>query len=291
MSERTYSTQTITALAEVVTGGPGFVSANRIGLYRTGPELDRFFGGLNIDLAIGNGSRVPTVRATLTAENKKPAGHRTITRVIEAATDPREFIGESEKLAPVIVYLNERLAYDGYELRPSGKLYRVFAVGVNTLATATLGKTARELRLEAVEEDFERAVNDADRDPPGAVTAACSTLESVCKTILDELEADYPSKKDVQHLSRAVADQLGLSPARGDLPPELAQDLRQILGGLQTVAGGVGALRTHFGDAHGHGKVRTRVGARIARLAIHAASTLALFYIETWQRTRAGKKA
>jgi hypothetical protein len=27
------------------------------------------------------------------------------------------------------------------------------------------------------------------------------------------------------------------------------------------------------------------VAARIARLAIHAASTISLFYIETWQRT------
>ena len=48
--------------------------------------------------------------------------------------------------------------------------------------------------------------------------------------------------------------------------------------------GGVGALRTHGGDAHGREKGYARVDARIARLAIHAASTAALFLIETWRR-------
>jgi len=43
-------------------------------------------------------------------------------------------------------------------------------------------------------------------------------------------------------------------------------------------------LRTHAGDAHGKGKNAVSADARIARLAIHAASTVSLFYIETWQR-------
>ena len=47
---------------------------------------------------------------------------------------------------------------------------------------------------------------------------------------------------------------------------------------------GVGALRTHGGDAHGREKCFARIDARIARLSIHAASTAALFLIETWQR-------
>ncbi|NOX58160.1 MAG: abortive infection family protein, partial [Planctomycetes bacterium] len=87
--------------------------------------------------------------------------------------------------------------------------------------------------------------------------------------------------KDIRGLSNEVAEQLGLSPAR----TELAREIKQILGGLQTVANGIGALRTHFGDAHGRGKKRVLVDARIARLAIHSASTISLFYIETWQRT------
>jgi hypothetical protein len=44
------------------------------------------------------------------------------------------------------------------------------------------------------------------------------------------------------------------------------------------------ALRTHAGDAHGREKGFARIDPRIARLAIHAASTVALFLIETWER-------
>ena len=43
-------------------------------------------------------------------------------------------------------------------------------------------------------------------------------------------------------------------------------------------------MRTHGGDAHGREKGFRRIDPRIARLAINAASSLALFLIETWER-------
>ena len=45
----------------------------------------------------------------------------------------------------------------------------------------------------------------------------------------------------------------------------------------------IGALRTHGGDAHGREKGFKRLDARIARLSINAAGSLALFLIETWE--------
>lgn len=52
---------------------------------------------------------------------------------------------------------------------------------------------------------------------------------------------------------------------------------------------GIGSLRTHVGDAHGREKGFVRIDARIARLAIHSASTVSLFIIETWQRRHPAK--
>ena len=46
----------------------------------------------------------------------------------------------------------------------------------------------------------------------------------------------------------------------------------------------IGALRTHGGDAHGREKGFRRVDARIARLAVNSASSVALFLIESWER-------
>jgi hypothetical protein len=116
------------------------------------------------------------------------------------------------------------------------------------------------------------------------VTAACSLLESVCRSILLELGLPLPAKKDIDGLIRAVQEPLNLSPGRSDLPAEIQQDVRQVLGGLTSVAKGIGALRTHAGDAHGREKGFKRIDARIARLAITAASSLALFLIETWEQ-------
>ena len=83
---------------------------------------------------------------------------------------------------------------------------------------------------------------------------------------------------------RAVQEPLGLKPSRSDLPAEIANDIRQILGGLTSTVLGIGALRTHGGDAHGRERGAVRIDARIARLALHSASTAALFLIETWER-------
>jgi Abortive infection C-terminus len=51
-----------------------------------------------------------------------------------------------------------------------------------------------------------------------------------------------------------------------------------------SVAKGIGALRTHGGDAHGREKGFRRIDSRIARVAINAAGSLTLFLIETWEQ-------
>ncbi|MFZ1566441.1 abortive infection family protein, partial [Sphingorhabdus sp.] len=109
-------------------------------------------------------------------------------------------------------------------------------------------------------------------------------VESVCRSILVELGEPLPAKKDVQGLYNAVKRPLGLSPERTDLATEIAFDVRTILGGLNTIVNGIGALRTHAGDAHGREKGFIRIDGRVASLALHSASTVALFLIETWQK-------
>jgi hypothetical protein len=85
-------------------------------------------------------------------------------------------------------------------------------------------------------------------------------------------------------LFAATRKPLGLAPDRADIDPLIADDVRKVLNGLATVVEGIGALRTHGGDAHGRERGYARIDKRIASLAIHAAGTVALFLIETWQR-------
>jgi hypothetical protein len=185
--------------------------------------------------------------------------------------------------------MNKRLSFDGYVVRKIGSAYKVVVLATNTVAAAALAEKVQSLDLASVHADFDRASSEAESDPEDAITSACSTVESVCKCILDELDKPYPANKDIKGLVGEVAKHLNLSPGRDDFPKEWEQDIRQILSGLFSVVGGIGALRTHAGDAHGRGKKHIPIDARIARLAIHAASTVSLFYIETWQRV-SGKK-
>jgi hypothetical protein len=140
------------------------------------------------------------------------------------------------------------------------------------------------LDFDTVQIEIARALPSLEDDPEDAVTAACSLVEAVCRSILVELGLPLPPRKDMDGLFRAVQEPLGLSPGRSDLPVEVEADIRQTLSGLTSVAKGIGALRTHGGDAHGREKGFRRIDARIARLAINAASSLALFLIETWER-------
>ena len=127
--------------------------------------------------------------------------------------------------------------------------------------------------------DLDRALASADHDPEDAVTAACSTIESMCRSILLELDQPLPNKKDIGGLYRAVREPLGLSPERSNVSAEIVDDVRKVLSGLATAIEGIGALRTHAGDAHGRERGFRRIDARIARLAIHSASTVALFFL------------
>jgi hypothetical protein len=148
----------------------------------------------------------------------------------------------------------------------------------------SLSGVAETLDFDTVTRDLDRALNSAKEDPEDAVTAACSTVESVCRSILIELNEPLPDKKDIKGLFNAVRKPLGLSPDKPDIDPLIADDVRKILSGLATAIEGIGALRTHGGDAHGRERGYTRIDQRIASLAIHAASTVALFLIQTWQR-------
>ena len=273
-----FSIQTISALVEVVTGGSGMGQINPIGIYRSGPKLEQFLGAAGLELHIGSNSRVPSVRDAVSKANQLDPD--AVIRLIEQVADPREYMDCPEKCSTVVEYLNTCLTIDGYELQKMSGRYKLMKLGTTGAVTAALSEVADNLNFESVQADFDRALSQAEADPEDAVTSACSTLESVCKCLLDEMDESYPSRQDIAGLAQAVEDKLNISPGRDDIEP----DIKRILGGLTNVSRGIGSLRTHCGDAHGRGRDVQRIDSRIARLAIHSASTVALFFIETWQK-------
>jgi hypothetical protein len=280
-----FSIFTLEALVQVISGGSGMNNPEPpIGLYRSASDIDGFLMACGIDPARGEGSRLPALRECLKWAAQQENGDELIGRAIEAVADPRNHAQEPEKTQAVLDHLNLHLAPDGFEVVLLGGKAVLRRRGSGAAVVGAIAEKTATLDFGTVSRDLDRAIRNAEEDPEDAVTAACATLEAVCRSILVELGLGLPAKKDVSALVRAVQEPLGLSAGRTDLPDLIAGDIRKVLSGLTTATEGIGALRTHGGDAHGRERGHRRIDPRIARLAIHAASTVALFLIETWER-------
>lgn len=278
------SPKSIEALAQVISGGSANNREPPIGLYRSGPQLEKFMRECNVEMKIGAASRYPTLIDAIEKANNS-SDDAAIRQILIAAVDPRDFINEPGAHENVMNYINKFISYDEIELRIIGSQVQIFSADKTNAAVSLLTDSAKTISFDTVNQDLIRALANVDSDPEDAVTSACSVLESVCRSILVELGEEIPAKKDLTNLYKALREPLGLSPKRDVTINEVEADVRTILGGLNAVVQGIGSLRTHGGDAHGRERGRTRhIDSRIARLAIHGASAVALFLIETWQR-------
>lgn len=127
---------------------------------------------------------------------------------------------------------------------------------------------------------WEKALSRSDRDPEGAVTAARTLLEEVCKHILDGGSkagaAAYTDRDDLPKLYRLASERLNLAPSQHS-----EEAFKRILGGCTSVVEGLGSLRNKVGDAHGKGKRAVQVRPRHAHLAVNLAGAMALYLVET----------
>ncbi|WP_430688336.1 abortive infection family protein [Leptolyngbya sp. AN03gr2] len=197
---------------------------------------------------------------------------------------PRDYLSAPEKANAVRDHMNAAIEADGLAVTlVGGKAHIVERTGTGLIVEPFISKITK-LDFDTVQIEIARALPSLATDPEDAVTAACSLIEAVCRSVLIELGLPLPAKRDIDGLLRAIQEPLGLSPGRTDLPTEVEQDIRQILGGLTSVTKGIGALRTHAGDAHGRERGFRRIDPRIARLALNSASSAALFLIESWER-------
>ena len=154
-------------------------------------------------------------------------------------------------------------------------------VGALGAPSRTLEHFIRDRDIPAVNIEFERSLASVDLDPREAVSAASNILESICKVYIDDNDLERPSKQELNSVWTIVRKDLGFDPSLVE-----DQDLQKILSGMISVVHGVGSLRTHASSAHGAGRKCYKIEPRHARLAIHAAHTIALFILESWDRKK-----
>ena len=152
-------------------------------------------------------------------------------------------------------------------------------LGASTaLPTKSLNQILKDRDFVGVDKEFARALANVETDPPAAITAASSILESLLKVYIEDADSiEIPSDQSLRLLWRTASKHLGLDPSAVE-----DEDIKKILSGLVSAIEGIGSLRTHTGSAHGRGRRVYQIQARHARLAIHAAHTLVSFFLETW---------
>lgn len=128
---------------------------------------------------------------------------------------------------------------------------------------------------------WEKAIERKESDPEGAITAARTLIESVLKHILDDQLIIYNEGADLPVLYKEVAKSLNLA-------PELHNEgiFKQILGGVNSVVTGLGALRNKLGDAHGKSKTNVKPSVRHSELAVNMAGSMAVFLFKSYSEKK-----
>jgi hypothetical protein len=160
----------------------------------------------------------------------------------------------------------------------------------------TVGQVPSLTHLEsiAVTADFpyllrqlERIEASIDADPWLAIGTAKELVETVCKTILTDLGKPIDSGWRLMELCKEARKELKLTP--DDIPNSnrAADTVKRLLGNLAMIVQGLTELRNPYGTGHGHEGRAKGLKPRHARLAAGAASTLALFLLETHRDAKA----
>lgn len=133
-----------------------------------------------------------------------------------------------------------------------------------------------------VQAAWAKALERRHNDPEGAITAARTLLESVCKHILDDTGTAYDDAADLPRLYKETAEALNLAPSQ-----HTESVFKQILGGCTAVVGGLGSLRNRLSDSHGRGRAGVSPAPRHAELAVNLAGAVAVFLFATWKSRQA----
>lgn len=145
-------------------------------------------------------------------------------------------------------------------------------------ADATITDAVDAYDAPAVQAFWAKALERRTTDPDGAVTAASTLLEEVCKHIIEDSGAKWEAKWSVPKLYSEAAKILKLAPSQHQ-----EEVFKTILGNCQSVVQSIGSLRNNGGDAHAGGRSRVPFKPRHAALTVNLAGCMALFLIETWQ--------
>lgn len=255
---------------------------------RSGRQLVDFFNDFGEGDLYGQGfpSRIQFARGKLDKFN----GTDTMKAIVSAAFN---FIDEDGFDAENAAYqFNHILSHDGFRLTMEhgfssmqgdkevrgNPRFEVCPLGQNLLAPTSLVATSHEAILEQVRKANQKIESG---DFSGAITNAYTLVEHLLKLLLSETGTTFKETGgDIRALYKVLQPFLNLDPSKLEGP------LKPIVGGFQTLIGGLYETANKSSDRHAR---RFNPARHHAKLAVNAAFALCDFLVESrdYQRARA----
>ncbi|MFM7601416.1 MAG: abortive infection family protein [Pseudanabaena sp.] len=262
------SEQTISALGSVITGDKEYSP------YRKGSELVSFFNqfGLNDIYNSNFPSRWQYAEEKLREFN----GTTTMKDILVKTFDPLHFLRKEIDIKVAVTYLNQFLEFDNYEIRPVGKKWEVYKLGLPQIELSNPYENSIEITHIFIDEQIQKCDKKlAEGDFDGAITNSRSLVEAVLTSIEKEFDPNPPKYDgNLPKLYKRVQKHLNLSSDQEGLP----ECLRQILSGLTSIISGLATLRNTMSDSH---VILYKPFEHHARLAVNSAKTFCDFLFET----------
>jgi len=199
---------------------------------------------------------------------------------------------DGEEAAALMAVFNDVLAVDGWQMVPEGRIAGRPVYAAQQLVPSTVGvlESAHDpsgaLSTEYVMHQVTRMQAAIQSDPELAIGTAKEFVETIRKTILDALGKSFSKNADLLSLVKQVRAELQLLPESINDRAKGAATVKRILSNLGTAAQGLAELRGLYGTGHGRSAGSGGLQSRHARLAVGAATTLGVFFFETYQMRR-----
>jgi hypothetical protein len=149
-----------------------------------------------------------------------------------------------------------------------------------------LKQKAQSLNANHLAEQIRRMKDSIETDPSLAIGTAKELIETCCKTILAERGQELSGTPDIPTLTKTTLKELNLVPEGVPNAARGSDVIKRLLSNLSTVGHGLAELRGLYGTGHGQHGLTSGLSSRHAKLAVGAASTLAVFLFETHEQTK-----
>lgn len=194
---------------------------------------------------------------------------------------------DATELTRLLQLFNEQLANDNFEIVEKTKISNrpVFIGRHKLLGKSSIEKSTNQIENVLSDEYVVRQINlmesAIDTSPDLAIGTAKELIETICKTILEDRQTIVDKNWDLLQLLKQTTKQLQLTPDGITDKINAAKSIKSILGSLTTVVQGLSELRNQYGSGHGKKANFKGLTPRHAKLSVGAASTLAIFLLET----------